>query len=44
MGNATAGREELLRLYLINVSERKGKYNSIKSDWMGLKVFTYSFN
>ena len=42
MGYVIARREESLRLYLINIPEREGKYNSIGSDWMGLKVSTYT--
>jgi hypothetical protein len=32
MDNVTARREELFRLYLVNVSEREDKYNGIRSD------------
>jgi hypothetical protein len=37
-----AGREELLGLYLISISEREDKYNNVGSDWLGLEVFTYT--
>jgi hypothetical protein len=44
MGDATARREESFGLYLVNISEREGEYNSVGSDWLGLEVSTYSFD
>ena len=44
MSNVSAGRKELLGLYLINILKREGEYNNVKSDWIKLKVFTYTFN
>jgi hypothetical protein len=41
MGNASAGRKELLGLYPISIPEREDEYNDVGSDWMGLKVSTY---